>query len=224
MIEVDAGTIAIYADIACPWSHVAIHRLHTTRARLGLERDVSFDLRPFPLEVFNKRATPKRTLDAEIPVAGGLEPQAGWRLWDGPEYDYPVSTLLALEAVQAAKSQGLDASAALDRALRGAFFARSRNIALRHVVLEVAEECARVDAGALRHSLDQGTSRSAVLRSVSAPDEGVRGSPHLFLSDGTESHNPGIEHHWEGGEGGFPVVDGDDPSVYEDLLARAART
>ena len=223
MIEVAERTIAIYADIACPWSHVAVHRLHRTRSRLGLEEEVLFDLRPFPLEVFNSRATPKRTLDAEVPVAGGLEPGAGWKMWDGPEYDYPVSTLLALEAVQAAKAQGLEASAQLDRGLRTAFFAESRNVALRHVVLAVAEACELVDAGALRARLDRGSARAQVLDGATAPERGVKGSPHLFLPDGTDAHNPGIEHHWEGEAGGFPVVDKDDPSVYEDLLARAAR-
>ena len=223
MIEVAEGTIAIYADIACPWSHVAVHRLHETRARLGLEQEVYFDLRPFPLEVFNERATPKRTLDAEIPVAGGVEPGAGWKMWDGPEYDYPVSTLLPLEAVQAAKAQGLEPSAQLDRALRVAFFARCRNIALRHVVLEVAEGCKLVDAGALRENLDRGSARVSVLEEATAPERGVKGSPHLFLHDGTSAHNPGVEHHWEGEQGGFPVIDKDDPTVYEDLLARATR-
>jgi hypothetical protein len=32
-------------------------------------------------------------------------------------------------------------------------------------------------------------------------------------------HNPGIELHWE--EGRFPVIDKDDPSIYEELLERA---
>jgi hypothetical protein len=50
----------------------------------------------------------------------------------------------------------------------------------------------------------------------------VRGSPHLFLPDGTEVHNPGIRMHWEGPKpGGFPVIESDDPSVYDDLISRA---
>lgn len=56
-----------------------------------------------------------------------------------------------------------------------------------------------------------------------ARDGPVKGSPHLFCPDGTDAHNPGIEMHWEGEHGvGFPVIDRDDPSVYDDLLKRAA--
>lgn len=56
-----------------------------------------------------------------------------------------------------------------------------------------------------------------------AATDGVRGSPHLFLPDGTDLHNPGVELHWEGEKGrGFPVIDSDDPSVHGDLLRRAA--
>ena len=52
---------------------------------------------------------------------------------------------------------------------------------------------------------------------------GVEGSPHLFLPDGTDVHNPGIEMHWMGDHGkGFPHIDADDPSVYDDLIRRAA--
>jgi hypothetical protein len=54
------------------------------------------------------------------------------------------------------------------------------------------------------------------------PDSGIQGSPHLFLPDGTDVHNPGVTMHWVGPKpGGFPVVDAHDPSVYEDLLTRA---
>ena len=57
----------------------------------------------------------------------------------------------------------------------------------------------------------------------SAESGRVNGSPHLFLPDGTDVHNPGIEMHWEGDHGkGFPVVDRDEPAIYEDLLRRAA--
>ena len=52
---------------------------------------------------------------------------------------------------------------------------------------------------------------------------GVKGSPHVYLPDGSDVANPGIDKHWEGEEGeGFPVVDGYDASVYDDLIRRAA--
>jgi hypothetical protein len=81
--------------------HVAVHRLHETRERLGLVDAVQFDHRAFPLELFNEQPTPKSTLDAEVPVTAALEPDAGWRAWSSPIEEYPVSTLLALEAAEA---------------------------------------------------------------------------------------------------------------------------
>jgi predicted DsbA family dithiol-disulfide isomerase len=216
------GTILVYSDIACPWSHLALHRLWTTRSRLGLDGVVGFDHRAFPLEMFNERATPKRVLDAEVAVVGGLDVDAGWHTWDRPVHEYPGSSLLALEAVQAAKRQSVAASEQLDRALRRAFFADRRNITLRHEILAAASSCDAVDLNALTDDLDSGVARRSVIdQKAEAEGVDVKGSPHLFLADGSGAHNPGIEVRWA--EGGYPVVDKDDPSIYEDLLERAAQ-
>ena len=225
MIEVQAGTVVVYSDIGCPWSHLAVHRIHEARRRLGLDGDVRFDHRAFPLEIYNRRPTPKRILEAEIPVVGALAPEAGWELWQRSDAEYPVTTLLALEAVQAAKAQSLDASEQIDRALRRAFFGESRCIAMRHVILDVAATCSGVDVDRLMDDLDRGSGRGAVFEQcrMGEGDE-VNGSPQVFLPDGRSFHNPGVEMHWEGEEGeGFPVVDSDDPAVYEEIVKAAAR-
>jgi len=224
------GAIAVYSDITCPWAHLAVARLHRFRAELGLEDEVGFDHRAFPLEVFNERPTPRRVLDAEIPVVGALEPDAGWQVWQGDPSTWPVTALLAMEAVQAAKTvcgPDLGASERLDRALRVAFFGQSRCISMRHVVLEVAKEALGADlAESLREALDSGVARAAVLDQceTARTSDDVKGSPHLFLPDGTNAHNPGVEMHWVGDHGkGFPVVDADDPGVYKSLLEATAR-
>lgn len=222
--QVPPATIVVYGDIACPWSHVAVHRLHETRSRLGLEDEVRFDHRAFPLELFNSRPTPKAVLDAEIPVAGALAPDAGWQMWQRQPHEYAVSTLLALEAVQAAKEQGALASERLDLALRVAFFGQSRNISLHHEIWSVAAECEGVDADALGRLLEEGRARRAVFeQKAEAERVGVQGSPHLFLPNGEDVHNPGVSMRWVGRHGvGFPVVDEDDPRIYERLLWEAA--
>src|SRR5947209_12106166 len=156
MLDVAAGTLVLYGDIACPWSHLCLQGLRRARHRLGLEEQVDLDLRGFPLELFNDRPTPKRTLDAEIPVVGRLDPSAGWQMWQRPEYEYPVTTLPALEAVQAAKAQSLRASEDLGRALRHAFFAESRTVSLVPVILDVAKGCDAVDVDAPAKALDEG--------------------------------------------------------------------
>jgi predicted DsbA family dithiol-disulfide isomerase len=223
VIEGAAGTVVVYSDIGCPWAHLAVHRLLVARHRLGLDGRVGIDHRAFPLEVFNRRPTPKRILDAEIPVAGALDPDAGWQPWQDEAHRWPVTTLPALEAVQAAKEQGLDASERLDRALRLALFAESRCISLRHVIFEVAEKCRGVDADALAEAFDSGRHRRDVVdQAAVAESDEVAGSPHLFLADGTDVHNPGVDFHWVGEPGtGFPVVTADDTSVYDSLLRRA---
>lgn len=223
-IDVAPGTIVVFADISCPWAHLAVYRLHAARSRMGLDDRVRFDVRAFPLELINDMVTPKSILDAEIPVVGGLEPGAGWQVWQRPAHEWPVTTLLALEAVEAAKQQGLKASETLDRALRVALFAHSRTICMRHEILDIATSCDGVDADALKDALVEGRARAVIEQQfATSRTDAVQGSPHLFLADGTNAHNPGIERHWVGKEGtGFPVVDKDEPAVYESLLRRAA--
>lgn len=218
------GKIEMWSDIACPWGTLAAIRLQRTRARLELEGEVEIDHRAFPLELFNRRPTPRPILDAETPVAGAREPDWGWSSWTAPAESYPVTTLLALEAVQAAKEQSLKASAQLDLALRHALFAESRCISLRSEIEAVARACPSVDAGAVLEALDRGRARPTVIEQWrQAEERGVKGSPHLFLADGTQIHNPGIRWYWTKGYGkGIPVVTEDDPSIYEDLVKRAA--
>ena len=225
-VEVAPGTIVIWSDIGCPWAHLAVHRLHETRRRLGLHDAVKFEHRPFPLELFNERVTPWRTLAAEVPVVGALAPEAGWQEWDAPQWEWPVTTLPALEAVQAVAAQNGRAAEELDRELRIAFFGDSRCISMRHVILEVASKCDLIDFDALAGALDDGVARRSVIARFEQAEKNdeIEGSPHVFLPDGTHFHNPGIEMHWEGREGeGFPVIDRDEPEIYDELLRRGAR-
>lgn len=218
-------TIVVFSDLNCSFAHLAVHRLHEARRRLGLEGIIWFDHRCFPLELFNRTVNERPGVDSEVSVVGALEPSAGWRLRQGPDWTYPVTMLPPLEAVQAAKAQGLGASEQLDRALRRAFWAEGRCISLRHEILDVAAETGSVDVDALAQALDDGRARRAVMDQFDAARDGrVTCSPHVFLYDGADYANPGVRVRWvNGGFGvGFPVIDADDPSIYTDILARAA--
>lgn len=218
------GVITVYSDIWCSFAHIAIHRLHATRARLGLERQVSFDLRAFPLELLNDAPSPRPGTDSEVARMGSLEPTAGWQLWQAKDWLYPSTTLPALEAVLAAKEQSLSASEQLDLGLRRAFWAESRCISHRKVILDVARDTGAVDVEALTEALDDGRARRTLAdqAALSATDR-INCSPHLFLPDGSDHANPGIDVGWEGSYGiGWPVIHSDDPKVYEDLLLSAA--
>jgi predicted DsbA family dithiol-disulfide isomerase len=223
--DVSPGTIAVFSDIGCPWAHAAVWRLWDARRRLGLDDRVRFDHRAFPLELFNSEPTPRNELEPEIPICSSLAPRAGWQAWSGPDWAYPVTMLPAMEAVQAAKEQGLAASEALDRGLRRAFWGESRCISLRHVILEVASETDGLDLASLADALDSGTARRMVFDDWEvAKTDAVEGSPHLFTPDGTNAQNPGLEVDWQEQSDGvwLPTIVRDDPAAYEELVTRAA--
>jgi predicted DsbA family dithiol-disulfide isomerase len=222
-VHVAPGTIAVFSDLLCPFTHVLVHRLFAARRRLGLEAAVRFDHHAFPLELLNRAPGTRIGSDSEIPPLGAIEPDAGWQLWQGPDHHYPNTVLLAFEAVQAAKLQSLEASERLDRALRHAFWARSRPIQMHHEILAIAAASGGIDVDGLDRALRAGTARAAVFvdAEVAATDV-VTLSPHVFLANGTDLVNPGITVHWQGEWAkGFPVIDHDEPTVVDDLLRRS---
>ena len=220
---VEEGTIMIYSDLSCAFAHLCIHRLHEARARLGV--DVHFVHRPFILEEVNEFPIPKHFLDSEVPQIAALDIEAGWRVWTEPPETWPVSTLLAMEAVRAAERQSPSAHEQLDRALRLAFFRDHLCISLRHVILRVAETCPAVDADVLASHLDRGLAREAVLADHREALRFVKGSPQLFFADGSTSHNPGIRVEWLGDQGtGYPDAQMLDTEIHVDLVRHAAGT
>ncbi|MDN5858397.1 MAG: DsbA family protein [Pseudonocardia sp.] len=213
-------TIQVWSDLLCPFAYVGLIRLRRARTRLGLEVEVEH--RSFPLELFNG-PHPRRGTDTEAVGLGPIEPDARFRVWTAPDDVYPHTVLLAAEAVYAAAEQGRAAAEEFDLALRAAFWSHSRSIAHRQVILDVAGE-AGLDATALAAALDTGRHRGDLMADFAvAQSDAVPGSPAFRLPDGGTAHNPGITVHWEGPfAAGFPVIDADDPSAYDELLKRAA--
>jgi predicted DsbA family dithiol-disulfide isomerase len=221
VIEVGTGTIQIWSDLGCPWSHVVVWRLWDARRRLGLEDRLRFDHHAFPLELFNSEPTPRPEREAEGRLAAELAPRAGWQPWSAPDHAWPATLLLPMEAVLAVKGQSLAASEELDRGLRRAFWAESRCISLRHVILEVAGDCDAVDVEALTEALDDGRARRPLLDDWAvARTDVVRGSAHLFAPDGTNAQNPGMSLGWTESTG--VTVDADDPAAVEAFVRHAA--
>lgn len=218
-----AATVTVWSDIGCPWATLALHTLQqVAKAR---DDQVVVDHHAFPLELFNRRGTPKGILDAEIVAIAGLVPGLGWRLWGADLSTYPVTTLPALEAVQAAKDPaigGLAASAQLDAELRRALYVQSRCISLHSVILEVAEDCDLVDHGKLATAIAAGAGRSAVYADWRrARSEGVRGSPQL-IARSLSIHNPGAAYAWSAPPGrGFPRMECYDTAWAGELLDAA---
>jgi predicted DsbA family dithiol-disulfide isomerase len=214
------GVVTVYGDLVCPFASLVLHRLRATRQRLGL--DVRFDVRAFPLELVNRRPHALDLHEREKSAVQAAEPTLEWRAWRGTRDACPITTLLALEAVEAAKHPevgGLDASDRLDAALRRAVDLDSRCIALLPVILEVAEEVPDMDRGALAAALLHGSARADLMAYAWLAEHGVvKGSPHAFTPDGREWLNAGFEvdHH----RGEVTVTDRD-PGVYEEILRAA---
>lgn len=226
LAHADPGVVTVWSDIGCPWATLALATLRSAARARG--QDLLVDHRAFPLELFNRQPTPKLILDAEIVAIAARRPELGWRLWTGPEHQYPVTTLPAMEAVQAAKSPeagGLAASDQLDAALRHAFYAEGRCISLHPVILEIASDCDRVDEFALAAALARGDGRAQVHEDWEiARGPHVQGSPHLFAAGGYDRHNPGADYRWTAPPGkGFPLLEHYDPEWADHLLNRLGR-
>lgn len=220
--QVEPGTVVAFTDVMCGWSTVAFHRFYAARAAAGLD-EVVLDPQLFLLEDVNQMALNTKIIEGEKPVVGALAEELEFKPWQRDPSEYPVSSLLANEAVHAAKHQSPRAAEQLDMALRLGFWRDSRCVTMRHEILDIAAGCDAVDVDQLADDLDSGRARGPMMRRYQSCRDDVQGSPHFFLADGSDIHNPGITMHQVGSPGaGFLVLDSDDPSVFDRLVRRAA--
>ena len=135
-----------------------------------------------------------------------------------------MTSLLAAQAVQAARRQSEPAAVELDLALRRAFFVQSRCISVRNEVRAAAASCALVDVAQLLDDLDDGEVYEAVLRQSAAARAGAATcSGYVVLPDGSGVCNPGVRTEWRGRlPAGTPVLLSEDPGVYRQLVEVAA--
>jgi predicted DsbA family dithiol-disulfide isomerase len=151
---------------------------------------VNFRIRPFPLEIAgNEGPAPRDILQQEWWLAALQEPAAKFAPYQGD--DWPTTTLPAFDAVWCAARQSEEIALAYDLRIRQAFFAESRNIGRREVLLALAEE-AGLDMPAFTLALESGAARTAVLEELRVGREQyrVRGTPTLMLADGTKLRPP----------------------------------
>jgi predicted DsbA family dithiol-disulfide isomerase len=150
---------------------------------------VRFRIRPFPLELDGGDAAPRDILEQEWWLAAVQEPAAQFKPFQGDEW--PTTTLPAFDAVWAATQQDEDLAHALDLRIRQAFFAESRNIGRREVLLALAQESG-LDMPRFIRAFDSGEARAAVLeeRRIGKEQYRVRGTPTLMLADGTRLRPP----------------------------------
>lgn len=153
------------------------------------EGRVRLRVRPFPLEVAGGEAAPRDILTQEWWLAALQEPAASFAPYQGD--DWPTTTLPAFDAAWCAFQQGDAAGYDYDLRVRRAFFAQSRNIGRREVLLEIAQE-AGLDLPAFTRAFDSGAASAAVLEEARLGREqyGVRGTPTVMRADGARLRHP----------------------------------
>jgi len=182
------ATVTIWSDLHCPWSFVVIHRLR--KAREEHQLDVVFDLRAWPLELVNRRGTPRHIVEPETAVLANHEPE----LFSRFEGDFWPSTFLpAFELVAAARRLlGLGAAEDVDYHVRLRFFRHATDVSQRHELHQAVLD-AGLDADAVLDVWDSQPVRADVLTDFASSKElSIKGSPHIFWPDGSAAHNPGI--------------------------------
>lgn len=167
--------IEVFADVACPFTHVGLRRFVERRAAAGRD-DIRLRLRAWPLELVNGAPLDPHHIDAEIV---SIRAQVAPDLFTGFRVEaFPATSMPALRLAAAAYARDAETGEAVSLALRDALFERGLDIADAAVLAEVAASCgieipADEDAAVLAEYAD-------------GRQRGVIGSPHFFAGDRNE--------------------------------------
>jgi predicted DsbA family dithiol-disulfide isomerase len=184
-----------WTEYYCPWSYIGAVRLHHVMPEF--RGQVQRRIRAFPLEVCGGGPPNRHELEQEWWLAALQEPLASFAPFCGD--DWPATTLPAFEAAHAAARQ-LDNEQVgdFDLRVRRAFFAESRNIGRREVMLELAGE-AGLDMARFERDFSDPAVHEAVLAEgrLGYDKYGVRGTPTLMPEDGTRLEHAFATAHFE---------------------------
>lgn len=178
--------IAMYADLACPYAYVSTYRLR--KLHDAYRGTIVIEHKSLPLEYVNREPTPKALLERELPLLIREEPALPYQPWQRPDSEWSVTMWPAFEAVKCAERQNLALADELDWALRVAFFAESRCICMRHVLLELAQRVG-LDGERFADDFDRGVTKYQVFQEAQEGWERlhVEGSPTFVFAFG-ETH------------------------------------
>lgn len=185
MMKNNTVKIELYADLHCPYAYITAYRLR--KLRDDYEGQVTIVHRSLPLEYVNRRPTPKTILDEETPILMLEEPDIPYRPWKRDLTHWPVTMWPAFEAVKCAEKQAAEYANDLDWAIRKAFFADSRCISMRHVLLDLAQDVG-LDMDRFTEDFDSGSTKHQVLHEAQTGWEEleVEGSPTFVLPSGQQ--------------------------------------
>jgi predicted DsbA family dithiol-disulfide isomerase len=165
--------IEVFADVACPFTHVGLRRFVARRARLG-RHDVTLRVRAWPLEIVNGRPLDPHFIGEEI---DDIRRQIAPGLFQGfTEAAFPVSSLPALTLAAAAYDDSLATGEQVSLVLRDLLFEQGVDIVDAAVLTRLA--------GEHEVSLDLTDSRRVLEDHAEGLARGVVGSPHFFTPGG----------------------------------------
>lgn len=165
--------IEVFADVACPFTHVGLRRFVERRATAGRD-DVRLRVRAWPLEIVNGEPLDPDFVDEEVTE---IREQLGTALFAGfdkrrfPSTSIPAFTLAA-DAYRISLALGEEVSLAL----RDRLFEDGEDIADAGVLTRLASEFSLAPP--------EPDSAIAVADRVEGDRRGVAGSPHFFTPSG----------------------------------------
>lgn len=196
--------IDVWADVACPFTHVGLARL--TQRRDAAAADTWFRVHAWPLEWVNGRPLDPEFVAEEI---SALRAQVAADLFRGFDPDaFPATSVPALALTAAAYARGPEVGERTALAVRDALFERGLDVSEPEVLSTLADELGigdlAADEGAVRAEYDEGKER------------GVVGSPYFVVrGEGFFCPSLQIAH----GDDGFAVEF--DVEAFEDFARHA---
>lgn len=187
--------VEVFSSMECPYAYLSVYRLRQVWPELDGKLKIVW--RSLPLEYVNRQAYPKPLYRAEYSLFQHIEPELPWKLWDKPDWEWPITYWPAYEALNCAQAQNADAAFEMSWCLRHAYFALNRNLSLRHEIMAVAEEVAVVadlDLDRFRASWDSGRYKQQVIDDARRGWEELKvdGSATFVLPDGRRVTNPAV--------------------------------
>lgn len=200
------GRIEVFADVACPFTHVGLRRFVARRG----PGPPDLWVRGWPLEVVNGEPLAPAFVAEEVEA---LRRQVAPDLFAGFDVArFPASSLPAMALAHAAYERGMAEGEAVSLELRDLLFERGEDVADPEVLARVAE----------RHALDGAELDPApVLRDRSEGEQrGVEGSPYWITGAGG-FFCPSLEIQRDGG-GRLHIVS--EPSAFDAFVETALRS
>jgi predicted DsbA family dithiol-disulfide isomerase len=166
--------IEVFADVACPFTHVGLLRFVERRSELGRD-DVRLHVRSWPLEIVNGQPLDPHFIAEEI---DDIRAQiAAPRFARFSEASFPATSLPAMTLAAAGYQKDVGTGERLSLVLRDLLFEQGVDIADHSVLSHLADDHGvDVDLADTRHVLDD---------HVEGVGRGVIGSPHFFTPAGS---------------------------------------